>query len=366
MPVGKPSRRSVDVAVVGAGVTGCSCALALAQQGLSVRVYEAREVASGASGRNGGFALRGGAPPYDRARSELAPGLARELWLLTERTIARIQRLAGDAFRPTGSWRLAADEAELADLRAEHDALIEDGFEAEWHGELEPPLSSLFGGAVRHPGDGALQPARWVRRLAARAIESGVEIAERTPVDDVVGLPAEQVVVCLDGYTHGLLPELRDFVRPTRGQVMATEPLRKRRYSAPHYARWGYDYWQQTDDRRLILGGFRDRAEAQEYTDVEATNPVIQAALDDFAAALAGWRVTVTHRWSGVFGVTPDRYPLVGRVPGRENVWVAGGYSGHGNVLGFACGELVARQLLGGSTPFDGLFDPARSRGAHL
>ena len=53
----------VDVAVVGAGVTGCSCAFTLARGGLRVRVYEARTVASGASGRNGGFALRGGAPP---------------------------------------------------------------------------------------------------------------------------------------------------------------------------------------------------------------------------------------------------------------------------------------------------------------
>src|SRR6266568_3586742 len=55
----------VDVAIVGGGVTGCAAALALAQAGLRVRVYEAREVASGASGRNGGFALRGGAMAYD-------------------------------------------------------------------------------------------------------------------------------------------------------------------------------------------------------------------------------------------------------------------------------------------------------------
>ena len=42
-----------------------------------------------------------------------------------------------------------------------------------------------------------------------------------------------------------------------------------------------------------------------------------------------------------------DFLPVVGRVPELENVWVAGGYSGHGNVLGFACGELVARAVLG-------------------
>jgi glycine/D-amino acid oxidase-like deaminating enzyme len=57
----------VDVAVIGAGATGCACALALARGGLSVRVHDARGIAEGASGRNGGFALRGGA-----ARSDVA------------------------------------------------------------------------------------------------------------------------------------------------------------------------------------------------------------------------------------------------------------------------------------------------------
>jgi gamma-glutamylputrescine oxidase len=55
-----PSAGPVDVAIVGGGVTGCACALTLAERGQRVRVYEAREIAGGASGRKGGFALRGG------------------------------------------------------------------------------------------------------------------------------------------------------------------------------------------------------------------------------------------------------------------------------------------------------------------
>jgi len=58
----------VDVAIVGAGVTGCSAALRLSEAGLLVRVHDARGVAEGASGRNGGFALPGGAARYDVAR----------------------------------------------------------------------------------------------------------------------------------------------------------------------------------------------------------------------------------------------------------------------------------------------------------
>src|SRR6476659_8748388 len=74
---------AVDVVVVGGGVTGCSCALTLAERGLRVRLLEAREIAGGASGRNGGFALRGGAMPYDEARRTLGVERARRLWRLS-------------------------------------------------------------------------------------------------------------------------------------------------------------------------------------------------------------------------------------------------------------------------------------------
>ena len=72
-----------------------------------------------------------------------------------------------------------------------------------------------------------------------------------------------------------------------------------------------------------------------------------------------GHPVGITHRWAGIFGLTQDLLPLVGRAPGHEGVWVARGYSGHGNVMGFACGELVANAILGRDEPLLALFDPA-------
>src|SRR5438094_8141335 len=122
----------VDVAVIGGGVTGCACAYALAKAGRWVRLYEAREIAGGASGRNGGFALRGGAPPYDEARVNLGGTRARALWHLSERYLDRLAELAGDAFRRTGSLQLAADADERAELETEYAALREDGFAVEW------------------------------------------------------------------------------------------------------------------------------------------------------------------------------------------------------------------------------------------
>jgi glycine/D-amino acid oxidase-like deaminating enzyme len=76
---------------------------------------------------------------------------------------------------------------------------------------------------------------------------------------------------------------------------------------------------------------------------------------------LVGHEPRVTHRWAGIWGTTPDDLPYVGRVPGHERIWAAAGYSGHGNVLGLACGELVARALLGDRDPMLDALDPARA-----
>ena len=77
-------------------------------------------------------------------------------------------------------------------------------------------------------------------------------------------------------------------------------------------------------------------------------------------ARVAGRPLRVEQRWAGIFGLVLDFLPVVGRVPGDGRAWVAGGYSGHGNVPGFACGELVADALLGRDSPQLELLDPAR------
>ena len=357
-----PARRfdgPADVAVIGGGVTGCSCALTLAERGMRVRLHEAREIAGGASGRNGGFALRGATLPYDEACTALGRERARLLMAATENALDRMEALAGDAFRRVGSLRLAADERERDALRREHDALRADGFPVEWVDELRAPLDRLYLGAILHPRDGALQPARWVRRLAARAAEAGADVREHDRVD-VDAIDADVVVVATDGFTASVLPTLAELVVPTRGQVLVTEPLPEVRYPRPHYARDGYDYWHQSPDGRVVLGGQRDASFETEQTHVEETTAVVQQRLEDLLEKLVGSRPRIDARWAGIWGETPDLMPLVGRVPGRESTWIAGGYSGHGNALGLACGDLVARAILGDESDEIALFDPAR------
>jgi gamma-glutamylputrescine oxidase len=349
----------IDVAVVGAGITGCAAAHALARNGLAVRVHDARGIGEGASGRNGGFALGGAAARYDVARETYGADEARELWQRTEQALDRVEELAGDAFRRTGSLRLAADAEERVEIRGEFEALREDGFAAEWRDEL-PHLRADFRGAIFHPHDGAIQPARFVQRLATRAAQAGVAFAPNHRVESLDELGADQVVLATDGSGRGLLPELDEALWPARGQVLATAPLGERLFDCPHYARHGFDYWQQLANGRVVLGGFRDFSILTEMTDDETTTEAIQEALDAFLVELLGELPEVTHRWAGIFGLTQDLLPLVGRVPGHDGVWVAAGYSGHGNVFGLLCGELVAAALAGRDDPLLDLFSPAR------
>ncbi|MBA2383254.1 MAG: FAD-binding oxidoreductase [Actinobacteria bacterium] len=349
-----------DVEIVGGGITGCSCALTLARAGKRVRLHEAREIASGASGRNGGFALRGGAMAYDAAREWLGRDWAREYWQLTEAYVDRMAQLAPDAVRRTGSLRLAGDAEEREELRRELEALRQDGFVVEWREELAVPFAGSFAGAFFHPGDALLQPARLVRRIAQAAADAGAEIRQRSRVIDLGELDAPDVVVATDGYPSGLLGELEGLIIPTRGQMIATAPLAERLFELPHYGRHGFDYWHQDADGRLVVGGFRDSDLESEFTDSEETTPRIQAALEEFAELLLGYRPRIEHRWAGVFGLVPDLIPVVGEVPGREGAWVAGGYSGHGNVLGLMFGDLAAQAIMGERHPLLEATDPKR------
>jgi gamma-glutamylputrescine oxidase len=136
-----------------------------------------------------------------------------------------------------------------------------------------------------------------VRRLAARAVAAGAEIVEVSLVDSLDDLDADRIVIATDGYTSGLVPELDEAIRPVRGQVIATEPVGRALYPCPHYARRGFDYWQQTPDTRLVLGGGRDKSPDLEFTNEEVVTDPIQDELTEFAAELL-----VSLRQSGTAG----------------------------------------------------------------
>jgi glycine/D-amino acid oxidase-like deaminating enzyme len=143
----------VDVAIIGAGITGVSCALALARGGLRVRVHDSRGIAAGQRAQRRLCSPRRSSA-VRRRRETYGAEAAKELWQRSEAALDRLEAVAGDAFRRTGSLRLAADDEERDEIRSEFEALREDGFDAEWRWQQLTDERIVLGGfpATRAPG----------------------------------------------------------------------------------------------------------------------------------------------------------------------------------------------------------------------
>jgi glycine/D-amino acid oxidase-like deaminating enzyme len=364
-----------DACVIGGGVGGVSCARELAGRGLRTVLLEARAVASGASGRNGGFLLAGGAPFHLDARARWGPELARRLYARTVEAQKEVYALAeelgaGDAVRRVGSLRLAVSEEEAEHVRRHVAALREDGFAAELVERDELPHQLL---GIGHAGclvghDGALQPARWVRALARAAEAVGARIFEGSPAAAPAGplvttprgsVRAPHVIVAADGPLPALVPETAPRVRARRLHMVATAPLSRTLFGSLVYARYGYEYFQQLPDGRLALGGFSDLDGDASYTDREDGKAAVWERLERYLRGELGIEeAEVTHRWVGVVGFSEDDRALAGPVAGREGLYALGGYSGTGNLIGFVAGRAVAELIAGGRSDDLAFFAP--------
>ena len=353
-----------EACVIGAGVGGLSCARSLAQRGVETVVLERATVAGGASGRNGGFLLAGMAAFYVDARQQHGREQARLTYARTLEAQAEIYELAaelgvGDAVRRTGLLRVSASEQEAEHVRRHVEALRADGFPAELveRDALPAALQRSFHNACLTDHDGALHPARWIRALARGAEHAGARIHERTEVTGPVSagevrttggtVRARHVVVAADGALAALMPTLQDRVRARRLHMVATEPLPDRLVDCPVYARWGYEYFQQVPDGRLLAGGFSDVDGDHSYTDRDEGNPDVWDRIERYLEQDLGVRAPIGHRWVGTVGYTKDGRPMVGEDAG---VYYAGGYSGHGNVIGYLAGQQLADLITRSST----------------
>jgi len=152
------------------------------------------------------------------------------------------------------------------------------------------------------------------------------------------------VVVAVDGRLDLLLPELAGSVRTARLQMLATEPTDELALTRPVYRRYGYEYYQRTPAGRIALGGFRDHGGDDEWT--EAAEPsAVQERLERFLRDDLGLKARITHRWAASVGYTRGVLPVAAVV--RGGVWVVGGYSGTGNLVGAVAGRAAARRALG-------------------
>jgi glycine/D-amino acid oxidase-like deaminating enzyme len=387
-----PLQGEVDtqVAIIGAGITGTATALWLARAGIKVRVLEAHSIAAGASGRNGGFIAYGTTALYASTIQRYGREQAMRFWAFTARNHELLKDFIDEmqlngwscSYRRNGSLKLALNGPELEQVMQSASLLKEDGWEVQVvdRNDLPSRLRNSYFGGTYYPSNGEFDPARFVTGLAWLAQQAGVIFHVES---NVTGISAHEdgIVLQTPGgtvhartlvlATNAWLPELGALVGanwlsscifPTRGQVIATEPLSELLFPYPCSADEGYQYWRQLPNGRLIVGGWRNRSfdtELQTYD--ETPNEAVQQHLDAFVLHTLNLpHVKITNRWAGIMGFTSDSLPLIGRLPGVPNTYIAGGYTGHGNAFAIHGPKLVSELVQGKMNPDAELFDPAR------
>lgn len=372
-------QESADVCIIGAGYTGLSCALHLAERGYSVILVEARKVGWGASGRNGG--QLGSGQRQDQATLEAMLGIdhARQLWELAEAAKSlvkeRIARHRIDCDLKPGILYPVHKRRLLDGYRRHVDKLQTDYHYPHARIVEAAALRDQLGTRAYHGGwldlDAAhLHPLNLALGLAHAASIAGVRIFEdstvtayhvggatgRTPhgVETATRgkVRCRHLVLACNGYLDGLEPRLMRHIMPIDNYMLATEPLGEERARAlirddvaVADSRFVVNYFRLSSDRRLLFGG------GETYSPQPPKDPkaFVRRRMLDIYPQLAD--VAIDYAWGGTLGITLSRLPHVGRL--APDVYFAQGYSGHGVALASLAGQTIAEAVAGTAERFD-------------
>lgn len=353
-----------DIAVIGGGIVGCSAAywLSRGMPERRVAIVEQGTLASGASGRNAGFLLQGAGSDYCKDHVLYGADRARRILRFTRESRDLLFQEIGTSaqLESSGSLVVAGTEAEDRRLQEAVSLLRSDGTPAVYFppGETSRRISGRgFVGSVYVPSGAMMNPVSLISSIAKK---SGADVLEHHPVElieprtDGVYIEtsarivrAEQVVVAVNAWLPTLFPSLARFVRPVRGQMLATQPMMERWLDVPVYSHDGFYYVRQTRTGILLAGGARHlHQDAEVGYDCLPTAPV-QADIEDYLRQhfprSAGMQVEM--RWGGTMGFSPDALPVVGSLSEMPGSLWAAGFTGHGMSYGFRFGKLLADMM---------------------
>ncbi len=363
--------QSADICIVGAGFTGISTALHLAERGYKVCVVEANRVGWGASGRNGGQIIGGIAGEkniakhHGRGVEELFGELR---WAGHEIIRERVRKYNIQCDLKWGYLDVAIKKRHLRDFEHDYARLKAANFPHEVRMLSADETADLIGtdayiGALLNRGNGHVHPLNLCIGEAAAAASLGVAIYEQSPVTEIRkgGKPrvlteqgsvtADAVVLAGNAYHH-LDPKLRGIMFPVNSFIVATEPLAddvvqaiNREDLAVCDPNFVLEYFRLSADKRLLFGGrFNYFGDDPEY--IQRRH---RRKMSRLYPQLANARID--YAWGGTIGVPINRVPLLGRL--SQGVFYCQGYSGHGVNVTHLAGRILADAIAGSVEQFD-------------
>lgn len=360
--------KSCDVCIVGAGYSGISTALHLAEAGLKVIVLEAAKVGWGASGRNGGKIVNGFSRGYDTTRLFYGEKTAEALLAMSfegadiiRERVARYN-IACD-LKKTATFFAALNEKQMKEL-AEEKSL----WESAGHNALELCNrdrlrdivgSDLYCGGMLDYRGGHVHPLNLTLGQAA-AIESlGGKIYELSPVVRLARkekpevytengkVTADYVVLCGGAYLGKVVPELASRTMPVSSKIITTEVLGEEmcRKLVPmdvgiEDCNFVLNYFRTTGDHRLLFGGGIHYGRPDSPKIVEQLRPLMLRTFPGLDKA------KIEFSWGCAMSFTFTRLPHIGRL--TDSIYFIQGFSGHGvapaHLVGRVVGEAIAQQ----------------------
>lgn len=361
-----------DVCVIGAGYTGLSAALHLAEAGMDVVLLDAHRIGFGASGRNGGQLGSGQRLEQDGLEKLLGDAEAAKLWHLAEEAKALVKSLIRrheiDCDLKPGVAHVASSARDVEDLHAYAAHLdarygydrIERLDAAACH-DLCP--STAYSGGTLDRGAAHLHPLNYALGLGRAAASAGVRIFEDSHVHHIAeGQPAtvqtdkgrviaDHVILACNGYLGGLSRKVAARVMPINNFIVATEPLGAdtarvlTQDVAVADSKFVVNYFRLSADGRLLFGG----AESYGYTFPADIAALVRKPMTQIYPHLAD--VRIDYAWGGTLAITMKRMPYLARL--GPNMLSASGYSGHGVGTATHAGYLMALAVQGQAEGFD-------------
>jgi glycine/D-amino acid oxidase-like deaminating enzyme len=324
------------VVVAGAGAAGASVAYHLAELGADeVVLCDRGSVAGGATAK-----AMGGVRQQFSTEAEVR---------LAQASIRFFEELGGPFFDQVGYLFLATTEDGLAELEGR----------AELQRSLGVPVvataapswlrSDDVAGAVVCWQDGVADPPAVARELVRRAAAGGVEVREG---DDATELAADAFVIAAGPWSaevgRKLGVELP--IRPLCRQLLATESIDDLPGDLPMTveAESGFHFRRRGDRLVVAMSDPKPRWGFDEVVDESLFDDRLSRLAHRFPAAVG---THIDQAWAGLYDMTPDAHPILGRV--AEGVYAACGFSGHGFMQSPAVGRAVAEEILGLEPSFD-------------
>lgn len=362
---------TVDVCVVGAGITGLTTADLLKKAGKSVAVIDAGRVGSGETGHTSAHLtevldldFRDLISKFGKEAAELAAQSSRRAIDRIEDTIIGKQIQCG--FRRVTGWQYTEKESEIKEIEDEAEAAQKIGIAAELVSEL--PYSKKIARGIRFDNQAQLQPIAYLAALAKSIDGGGSFIFEETRMTEIVdGEPC--VIKTENGTITAADVVMATNVPSANRLLLQTKIASYRTYviAAPIESRLeaGHLFWDIDDPYHyvrsvemngknyLLIGGEDHKTGQDEHTSTHYEN-LESWARERFEIG------EVTYRWSGQVVEPIDGLPFIGKNSMSDNIFVATGFSGNGLTFGTIAGLLISDLILGIENPWADLYDPTR------